>query len=209
YTRRSLVLMLMKMTKLFCLSIFLGVVQIGFSQDLIDYVNPFIGTSNYGATNPGAVLPNGMMSVTPFNVMGSPKNKFDKDSTWWSMPYAYENSYFTGYAHGSLSGVGCPDLSSLLVMPTTGKLEGNHEEYGSAYTDEKATPGYYSNYLTKYGVKTEVSATKRTSIARYTFPEGAAHILMNLGQGLTNESGAWIRQVSSTEIEGMKLMGTF
>ena len=26
---------------------------------LIDEVNPFIGTSNFGTTNPGAVVPNG------------------------------------------------------------------------------------------------------------------------------------------------------
>ncbi len=38
---------------------------------LIDYVDPFIGTTNFGTTNPGAICPNGMMSVVPFNVMGS------------------------------------------------------------------------------------------------------------------------------------------
>ena len=32
---------------------------------------------------------------------------------------------------------------------------------------------------------------------------------MNLGEGLTNESGAMVRRVSTTEIEGVKLMGTF
>lgn len=41
------------------------------AQQPVDYVNPFIGTSNYGTTNPGAICPQGMMSVTPFNVMGS------------------------------------------------------------------------------------------------------------------------------------------
>ena len=45
----------------------------------VDYVNPFIGTTNFGTTNPGAVCPNGMMSVVPFNVMGSADNKYDKD----------------------------------------------------------------------------------------------------------------------------------
>ena len=43
------------------------------------YVNPFVGTSNYGTTNPGAVCPIGMMSATPFNVMGSELNRYDKD----------------------------------------------------------------------------------------------------------------------------------
>lgn len=61
-----------------------------------------------------------------------------------------------------------------------------------------ASPGYYSNLLTKYGIRTEVTATPRTSAERYTFPEGTGHILLNLGEGLTNESGAWVRRVSDT-----------
>ena len=41
------------------------------AQEPADWVDPFIGTTNFGTTNPGAVCPNGMMSVVPFNVMGS------------------------------------------------------------------------------------------------------------------------------------------
>src|SRR5690554_10316 len=174
-----------------------------------DKVNPFIGTTNYGTTNPGPVLPNGMMSVSPFNVMGSELNKFDKDNQWWSTPYSKINKFFTGYSHVNLSGVGCPEMGSLLLMPTTGELNVNYEEYGSEYTNEIATPGYYSNVLTKYNIKTEVSATLRSSIARFTFPEGKGNILLNLGEGLTNESGAWMRRVSDTEVEGVKLLGSF
>ena len=173
------------------------------------YVNPFIGTSNFGATNPGAVTPNGMMSVTPFNVMGSDLNKFDKDERWWSMPYEKENKYFTGYAHVALSGVGCPELSSILTMATTGDLMPDYHDYGSEYTDEIAIPGYYRNKLTKYDIITEATATPRTSSERYTFPEGKGNIILNLGEGLTNESGATLKKVSDTEIEGFKLMGTF
>ena len=62
------------MTFLLCGSLFAT------AQQPVDYLNPFIGTSNYGTTNPGAVCPQGMMSVVPFNVMGSEKNRFDKDS---------------------------------------------------------------------------------------------------------------------------------
>ena len=65
-------------------------------KTLIDYVDPFIGTTNFGTTNPGAVTPNGMMSVVPFNVMGSDENTYDKDARWWSTPYEYTNCFFTG-----------------------------------------------------------------------------------------------------------------
>jgi predicted alpha-1,2-mannosidase len=175
----------------------------------VDFVNPFIGTTNYGTTNPGAVIPNGMMSVVPFNVMGSVQNKFDKDSQWFSTPYEHTNSVLTGFSHVNLSGVGCPDLGSLLLMPTSGSLNVDYKSYGSTYSNETATPGYYSNLLTKYGIKCEVSATPRTGISRFTFPKGESHILLNLGEGLTNESGAMLRKVSDTEVEGMKLLGTF
>lgn len=179
------------------------------AQQPVDYVNPFIGTSNYGTTNPGAICPQGMMSVTPFNVMGSEKNRFDKDSQWWSTPYSSDNSFFTGFAHVNLSGVGCPELGSILLMPTMGDLNVDYREYGSEYTDELARPGYYGNTLTKYGIKTEATASMRTGLSRFIFPEGKGNILLNLGEGLTNESGATVRMVNDTEIEGSKLLGTF
>ncbi len=175
----------------------------------VDYVNPFIGTTNYGTTNPGAVCPNGMMSVVPFNVMGSRDNFFDKDSRWWSTPYDFRNVYFTGFSHVNLSGVGCPELGSLLLMPTTGELTVDYREYGSRYVEEQASPGYYSNFLTKYGIKTEVTASTRAGVSKFTFPAGESHILLNLGEGLTNESGAMLRQTGDCEFEGMKLLGTF
>lgn len=84
------------------------------AQQLTGFVNPFIGTSNFGATHPGAVVPQGMVSVSPFNVTGSENNTFDKDARWWSTPYTYENNFFTGYSHVNLSGVGCPDLGVIL-----------------------------------------------------------------------------------------------
>ena len=177
--------------------------------NLLNYVNPFVGTTNYGTCNPGAVCPGGMMSVVPFNVMGSSDNKYDKDARWWSTPYEYNNCYFTGYAHVNLSGVGCPELGSLLLMPTAGELSVDYKEYGSRYKEEKASPGYFSNYLTRYGIRTEVTATMRSGVSRFTFPEGEGHILLNLGEGLTNESGAFIRQTGPCEWEGSKLLGTF
>ena len=191
------------LTILFCTALITA------AQEPVEFVNPFIGTTNFGTTNPGAVTPNGMMSVTPFNVMGSDLNAFDKDSRWWSAPYEYSNTYFTGYAHVALSGVGCPEASSLLVMPTSGELCVDYTSYGTGYSDEIAIPGYYANTLTRYGIKTEVTATPRTACERFTFPAGKGNIIINLGQGLTNECGAMVRKVNETEIEGFKQLGTF
>ena len=176
------------------------------AQEPAACVDPFIGTTNFGTANPGAVTPHGMMSVVPFNVMGSEENVYDKDARWWSTPYEYHNKFFTGFAHGALSGVGCPELGSLLTMATTGPLTVDYREYGTSYTAEKASPGYYSVFLDKYGVLAEATATARSSAERYTFPEGTGHILLNLGEGLTNESGAMVRRVSPTDAECRRLL---
>jgi predicted alpha-1,2-mannosidase len=175
---------------------------------LTTFVNPFIGTSNFGATNPGAIAPRGMVSVSPFNVAGT-QNTLEKDSRWLSNPYVNENNFLTGFSHVNLSGVGCPDLGVILTMPTTGNLETDHLKYGSTYDKEVAKPGFYSTNLKKYNVQVETTATTRVGLSRYSFPKGKSNILLNLGLGLTNEQGASIKIISSTEIEGMRNVGSF
>ena len=193
-----------------CLSLGL-VLQAQTKKRLIDEVNPFIGTTNYGTTNPGAVLPNGLMSVTPFNVMGSKEyNKTDKDDRWWSTPYTAENKFFTGFSHVNLSGVGCPELGSILISASSGELDVDYKYYGSPMSRESAKPGYYRTTLDKYQIQAEVTATLRSALASFTFDKGGkSHILVNLGQGLTNESGATVRFLNDSTIVGSKLMGTF
>lgn len=181
------------------------------AQEPADFVNPFIGTSNYGATHPGPVMPAGLVSVCPFNVAfkKGEGNVFEKDSEWHSRPYVHENSFLTGYSHVNLSGVGCPELGAILLMPTTGALELDPEQYGSTYQGEQAGPGYYTHTLDKYGVQVELSATLRSGISRYTFPPGQANVLLNLGLALTNETGAMLRVVSGQEVEGFRMIGDF
>lgn len=193
-----------------CLSLGL-VLQAQTKKRLIDEVNPFIGTTNYGTTNPGVVLPNGLMSVTPFNVMGSKEyNKTDKDDRWWSTPYTAENKFFTGFSHVNLSGVGCPELGSILISASSGELDVDYKHYGSPMSRESAKPGYYRTTLDKYQIQAEVTATLRSALASFTFDKGGkSHILVNLGQGLTNESGATVRFLNDSTIVGSKLMGTF
>lgn len=172
-------------------------------MDFARFVNPFVGTTNFGTTNPGAVRPNGMMSVTPFNVMGSDLNVYDKDARWWSTPYDVTNRFFTGFSHVNLSGVGCPEMGSLLLTATTGPLEVDYRKYGTTYHGEESTPGHYSVTLDASGILAEATATARVGVSRFTFPAGGeGNILLNLGEGLTNESGATVRRVGEREFEG-------
>ena len=200
----------MKTGKQWIAAVALGVMSLNAAaQKLTDYVDPFIGTTNFSVCNPGAVLPHGLMSVVPFNVMGSDLNEYDKDARWWSAPYEQHNQYMTGFAHVTLSGVGCPELGTLLTMPTSGSLNVDYHAYGSAYANEVARPGYYAVDLTRYGIRAEVTATLRSSRERFTMPEGEGHVLLNIGDGLTNETGGMVHRVSDTEIEGIRTCGTF
>ncbi|MCD0468669.1 GH92 family glycosyl hydrolase [Flavobacterium sp. JAS] len=180
-----------------------------FAQQPADFVNPFIGTSNYGAAFPGPIAPRGMASISPFNVAGPQNRPLEKDSQWLSNPYVNENTFLTGFSQVNLSGVGCPDLGVILLMPTTGEVETNHLKYGSTYSKEVAKTAYYSVDIDKYKVKGEFTASKRVGVSRFTFPKGKSNILLNLGLGLTNEEGAMVKVVSSTEIEGMRSVGSF
>ena len=195
--------------KRFIISFSTFVLSLNLLGQVTDHVNPFIGSSNYGTTNPGVLCPNGMMSVSPFNVSGSDLNRYDKDKRWWSTPYTSDNRFLSGFSHVNLSGVGCPEVGLALTMPTSGPLVVDHHMYGSEYHSEEAYPGYYGCVLSAYDIKAEASATPRTSIERYTFHKGQSNILVNFGLGLTNETGAWIRKKSDTEIEGMRMAGTF
>ncbi|MBE6219192.1 MAG: glycoside hydrolase family 92 protein [Rikenellaceae bacterium] len=179
-------------------------------SDNTQYVDPFIGTADYSATHPGAVVPHGMMAVVPFNVTGSELNRYDKDTRWWSTPYDIRNNYSVGFAHGALSGVGCPEMGAIITMATTGAMEADAALRGSTYSDEVAKPGYYATTYDRFNIRAEATATDRASVERYTFNEGGeANIIIDLGTALSNESGAMLRQVSATEVEGMRLLGTF
>ncbi|WP_073119792.1 GH92 family glycosyl hydrolase [Wenyingzhuangia marina] len=180
-----------------------------YAQQPVDYVNPMIGTSNFGATYPGPISPRGMASISPFNVAGPKNLPLEKDSGWLSTPYVHENTFLTGFSQVNLSGVGCPELGVLLLMPTTGEVETNHLKYGSTYSNEISKAGYYSSTIDKYNVKAEFTTTKRVGVSKFTFPKGKSNLLLNLGLGLTNEEGAMVKIVSPTEIEGVRSVGSF
>lgn len=170
------------------------------------YVNPFIGTSNYGTTQPGPVVPQGMVSMSPYNTIPREGHKVHTDS-WCSTPYVWDNTWAIGFTQVNLSGVGCPDFGSLLLMPTAGSLEVDFQKYAQPLTDQKASAGYYSCKVGE--VHAEMTTSERTTLSRYTFHAGQANVLFNIGQGLTTESGCYANIVNNSEIEGFKIMGDF
>ncbi|MBV6647597.1 MAG: GH92 family glycosyl hydrolase, partial [Cyclobacteriaceae bacterium] len=176
--------------------------------NLISYVNPFIGTSGGGNTHPGAIVPWGMASSSPYTIYG-PYGENESFNKIGAVAYYHEKKFLTGFTHANMSGVGCPDLGSAVLMPTAGALDIDPKKYGSNISKETASPGYYATTLDKYHIKSEVTATERTIRHRHHFPEGQANFILNLGLGVSDEPGGMINIVSETEIEGFEMYGQF
>ncbi len=128
------------------------------------YVNPFIGTGGHGHTYPGAVLPHGMLQLSP-----------DTRLAGWDGcgGYHYSDHFIYGFTHTHLSGVGVSDYGDILLMPMSGKPSPDNKIYGSEFShkNEKAFPGYYSVKLDDDNIIAELTATERVGMHQYTFPE--------------------------------------
>jgi putative alpha-1,2-mannosidase len=189
----------------------LSAVLVAQNTDYTRWVNPFIGTGGHGHTFPGAVLPFGMVQLSP-----------DTRGADWdgSSGYHYSDDVIYGFSHTHLSGTGIPDGCDILFMPTMGKpgyfnsLNGlkddanrdKREWYVSKFShaNEKAEPGYYSVRLDNSGIVAELTATNRVGLHRYTFPDaGNANVVLDLlwRDKLLDSS---IKVVGKNRIEGFR-----
>ena len=195
----------MKITRLSFLAL-LALVSCGTKENLLDYVNPNIGTvhSRWFVYTPAA---------TPFGMakLGASTNgTYGNDQGWEAV--GYEDT------HTSIDGFPCFhefQVGGLALMPVTGEpltvpglLENPSEGWRSSFdkADEYARPGYYSVVLKDYGVKAELTATERVGFQRFTFSgPGEGHILVNVGTRM-GESGP-IRDAYA-KLEGNILSGS-
>ena len=176
-----------KTTKIFILlSFFYSITQ---SQNLTEYVDPFIGTDGTAHTFPGATMPFGMVQLSP--------DTYNKGWNWCS-GYHSSDSSIMGFSHTHLSGTGRGDLGDILLMPTTGKVQlvpGSRENPDEGYRsrfckeDEFASPGYYSVLLKDYNIKAELTVTERVGFHKYTFPGTSnANVIIDLEHGVRDKS---------------------
>ena len=136
-------------------------------RDLTRYVNPFLGTGGHGHTFPGAIVPFGMVQLSP-----------DTRLTGWDgcSGYHYSDSVIYGFSHTHLSGTGISDYGDVLLMPGVSNVSPAHFDH----RNEKASPGFYSVRLDD-GILVELTATARAGMHRYTFPAtNEAHIIIDL-----------------------------
>ncbi|MFC2505720.1 MAG: GH92 family glycosyl hydrolase, partial [Capnocytophaga ochracea] len=173
-------------------------------KQLTNYVNPFIGTDGTGNTYPGAMTPFGMVQLSPD--IGIPG--WDRISG-----YFYPDSIITGFSHTHLSGTGAGDLYDVLIMPTNSRFNerieaNNHLPFSYfSHKHETATAGYYSVDLLSYGIKSELTATPRVGVQRYTFPKDEqSKITIDLGYSINwdKPTETYLKVVDNTTLEGYR-----
>jgi predicted alpha-1,2-mannosidase len=154
----------------FTLSLSTFVAQTKYAQ----FVNPFIGTGGAGHTFPGAVVPFGMMQLSPDTRI---------DGSWEGCGgYHYSDSIIYGFTHTHLSGTGVSDYGDILLMPTLQKSNFKNKTYGSKFSHlkEKASAGFYEVTLNN-NVNVKLTATERVGIHQYSFPKmDTATIVLDL-----------------------------
>lgn len=141
------------------------------TQDLTQYVDPYIGTGDHGHVFVGANVPFGLVQLGPTNI----------SEGWdWVSGYHYSDSTIWGFTHMHLSGTGIGDLADIAFMPVIGSPtlgKGVIQDQNSgmySFFDrktEKVKAGYYAVHLDRYNIDVELTTTKRVGFHKYTFPE--------------------------------------
>jgi putative alpha-1,2-mannosidase len=154
-------------------------------NDLIKYVNPFIGTANSdvitkwgneGGTYPGAVAPAGFIQLSPeTRIKGTSGYNYNDSSIY----------FFSCLNHSS----GFPEGSSgqLFVMPvddTLQKFQLSKYNRTFSHNNEHAQPGYYSVLFHDNNTLVEAVASVHTGIFRFAFP---AHVIPKIFIGDAGE----------------------
>jgi predicted alpha-1,2-mannosidase len=161
---------------------------------------PMVGTAEHGHAYPGAIVPFGMMQLSP----DTPIEGWDGCSG-----YHYSDNAIRGFSHTHLAGTGCGCLGDLLIMPTEGKVRLDPDGYTSHFfrKDEVATPGSYRVFLQDPKVATELTATARCGFHKYTFPASDnAHFIIDLIHGVGNDPyHASLHFENNTTISGERI----
>lgn len=145
-------------------------------HDLVEFVNPLIGTqSKYdlstGNTYPAIAVPWGMNFWSP---------QTGKMGDGWM--YTYNANKINGFKQTHQPSCWIGDYGQFAIMPLTGKPDFNEEGRASwfSHKSEVSKPHYYSVYLADYDVTTEITPTERAAQFRITFPKSdSSHVIID------------------------------
>jgi putative alpha-1,2-mannosidase len=87
---------------------FVSICNVNAAEKLVYYVNPFIGTDEDGHTFPGALVPFGMVQLSPDN---------GEHGYNWCSGYHYSSNKIQGFSHTHYSGTGAESLCDISVFP--------------------------------------------------------------------------------------------
>ena len=190
------------------------------SNDLIQYVNPLVGTKNMGHTFPGPTTPFGMVQLSPETNQQAMfiDGKYNPDTYKYCSGYQYDDNTIFGFSHTHLSGTGHSDLGDFLIMPTNGTLNlnpgtvekpksGYHSQF--SHKTEIVEPGYYKVNLEDYNIKAELTASDRVGFHQYTFPKSDnSHIILDLISNIYNhdDKNVWtfVRVENDSTVTGYR-----
>jgi len=158
-----------------CLPLF-TFAQVAKQADLVEYINPLMGTASKpimsnGNTYPAVAVPWGMNFWTP---------QTGKMGDGWQ--YTYDADKIRGFKQTHQPSPWMNDYGMFSVFPETGKVVIDEEKRASWFSHKAETskPYYYSVYLADYNVTTEITPTERTANFRFTFPKSdSSHILID------------------------------
>ncbi len=144
--------------------------------DLVDYVNPLMGTdSKYslsnGNTYPAIATPWGMNFWTPMT---------SKMGDGWT--YKYNENKIRGIKQTHQPSPWINDYGAFSLMAITGTLKFEENERASWFSHKAETvkPYHYKVYLADYDVVAEVSPTERAASFKFTFPDSdSSYILLD------------------------------
>ncbi|MGN7787121.1 GH92 family glycosyl hydrolase [Niabella sp. 22666] len=138
-----------------------------YPTELVDYVNPLMGTDSKGSlsngnTYPAIGLPWGMNLWTP---------QTGTNGNGWQ--YTYASDKIRGFKQTHQPSPWMNDYGMFSIMPVTGKAVADQDGRASWFSHkaEIAKPYYYSVYLADHDVTTEITPTERAAYFRFTFPK--------------------------------------
>ena len=148
----------------------------GNTDDLVDFVNPLVGTDSAfelsnGNTYPAIATPWGMNFWTP---------QTGEMGNGWC--YSYDANKIRGFKQTHQPSPWINDYAAFSLFPETGELKVNEGQRASWFSHkaEISKPHYYKVYLADYDVTTEITPTERGAQFQFTFPKTEnAHVLVD------------------------------
>ncbi len=159
-------------------------------QNVLQYVDPMVGTGFHGHTFPGPTLPHSRIQLSP-----------DTHLLGWeaSSGYHYLDSTLYGFSHTHLSGTGIGDLGDILLLPFTGNVTKDKPVGILDHKKEKAEVGYYKVNVAPWNIDAELSTTLYSGRHRYRYPKlEDAKVMLDLAHILQPN---WGHKVIESSIE--------